>query len=241
MPDSIYCSAETTDSYLHRLGGLGIRVPITEGDLVFYTHDQKPIWIERKKIRDLATCVCFSHRLNTQLRRGQEAAVEYQWMYLLVEGLWRPAEDGLIEEARRGGWELLDLTGNGSYVEYARIDNYLNTLGVVEGITVKRANTEHESAKVVLDLYHWWQKPIEQHTSTRQVQKPVVFGGGQISLLRRWASELPGIGLELSGRVEEEFGCIHNLVMADVKDWQEIEGIGKVKAQKIVEAIHWNG
>ena len=49
------------------------------------------------------------------------------------------------------------------------------------------------------------------------------------------------MGLELSGRVEEEFECIHNLVMAGVEDWQKIEGIGKVKAQKIVEAIHWNG
>jgi len=38
--------------------------------------------------------------------------------------------------------------------------------------------------------------------------------------------------------VEDKFGCVHGMVMAEERDWQSIEGIGKVTAKRIVEVIH---
>ncbi len=171
---------------------------------------------------------------------------QYDWAYLFVEDLWRPGADGLIEiqkwnpATRKREWGPLELPG-GSHVEYARIDNYLNTLEIVEGITVKRVNSEKESAKALIDLFHWWQKPIEDHNSTRQWQRQRVVGNyvGQVSLLRRWAMELPGVGNDLSARVEEKFGSggVISMVLAEKKEWMEIEGIGRGKAEKIRKEI----
>lgn len=243
---TIYLSSETTDAYLRLLGGLGTRIPITEGDAVFYTHDNKPVWVERKKIKQLAMCAMQVGNLNSQIRRARDAAevgVEYAALYLVIEGLWRPGEDGLVElPDGRGGWQKLMVFGPTSFIEYSRVDGYLNTLETVEGVTVKRVGSEKESATVLIDLWHWWQKPIESHTSTKKwggEKKQLGLGdAGKPSLVRRWAAELPGVGWELAKRVEDKFGCVHGMVLAEERDWITIQGIGKETAKRIMLEIH---
>ena len=247
---TIYLSSETTDAYLRLLGGLGTRIPITEGDAVFYTHDNKPVWVERKKIKQLAMCAMQVGNLNSQIRRAKDAAeagVEYAALYLVIEGLWRPGDDGLVElPDGRGGWQKLMVFGPTSFIEYSRVDGYLNTLETVEEVRVKRVGTERESPTVLIDLYHWWQKPIESHTSTKRwstggsgEKKQLGLGdAGKPSLVRRWAAELPGVGWEIAKKTEEHFGCVHNMILASEQDWQTIEGIGKITAKRIIEEIH---
>jgi ERCC4-type nuclease len=58
------------------------------------------------------------------------------------------------------------------------------------------------------------------------------------SLVRRLASELPGIGHDKSIRVEAAFASPLDMMLASESDWAKIDGIGKPMAKRIVEAIH---
>ena len=51
------------------------------------------------------------------------------------------------------------------------------------------------------------------------------------------AHQFPNVGWERSIAVEKHFGSIRAMINADEKEWMQIEGIGKVTARKICDAI----
>jgi NAD-dependent DNA ligase len=57
------------------------------------------------------------------------------------------------------------------------------------------------------------------------------------SLAQRVAALLPGVGAKRSLDVARAFGSTRNLVLAPPDLWQQIDGIGKVIAQKIDRAL----
>ena len=61
--------------------------------------------------------------------------------------------------------------------------------------------------------------------------------GRVVSLVRRVAKELPGIGWERSLLVEETFDSVRTMVNAPLEEWLEIEGIGKGIATKVQEEL----
>jgi ERCC4-type nuclease len=54
------------------------------------------------------------------------------------------------------------------------------------------------------------------------------------------ASQLPGIDRRAE-KVAEHFGSVRAMVEAGEKEWQAIEGIGKVTARAVVRAIREEG
>lgn len=235
----IYCSTETTDQYISLLGGLGTRVPLESGDLFFYGADDNPIWVERKMVYDLCVSM-ITGRLNSQVRRGHGVSDE---MYLIVEGQLRPGEDGLLEvPGGYGRWVPLNVRVDKSkeplYVDWQRVENYLNSLGVIEGIRVKTARDTRVSAKTVLALYIWWQKGIEEHTSTKRWPRVMAYGG-RPGLMRRWLLELDGVGPVTAMEIEGQFkNDVCRLVSACVDDFEKVKGVGRVTAEKIWRQIH---
>jgi NAD-dependent DNA ligase len=83
------------------------------------------------------------------------------------------------------------------------------------------------------------QEPPETHHVLDMVYTPPLreFHMRRPSLVRRWARELDGIGVDLSKQVERRFPRPIDMTLASVQDWMEIPGVGKKKATSLVKDI----
>lgn len=191
--------------------------------------DNMPIFvgIERKTIPDLVNSI------HTGRLAGYQAPGlynSYNVIYIVVEGTWRENKDGFVEIPRRG-WR--NAAYSGGKVKCSALLNFLNTLDIAYGFHVRSSATPHQTASLVLSLYQWWTKDYSKHHAVDSIfdgpQGPIAF---KASFTRKVACQLPRIGWEISGRVEERFGSVENMLQATIKDWQQIPGIGKVTAEK---------
>ena len=57
-------------------------------------------------------------------------------------------------------------------------------------------------------------------------------------MIRRIASELPGVGGQRAMDVEKYFMTVGNMFVASEEDWRGVEGFGKLTARKAWEALH---
>jgi len=225
------------DEPLRRLG-LDVEVipRIDFADVAFFGHgplgeNTVQIGIEIKKIRDLLNVERLSgHQLPGLLR-------QYDHVWLIVEGLWRPGDDGVLEIPRGREWGPLEL-GSRRFM-YKEADNYLTTLEVKGGLRVRRTTNRGETARTVAGLYGWWNdKAWLQHRSHLALHRAVDTAFLVPPPLRRCvAAELPGLGMQKSEAVAGFFKNTFDMINADPKTWTEITGIGKTLAQRIHEAI----
>jgi len=209
-----------------RLGRLGF------GDASFVGKgkDDIPVMVgvERKTLSDLVGSL-ESGRFSGHQLPGLLAS--YNTVYLVIEGIGRVSRE-LVEVRQKGEWRSLG-------VSELALDNFLNTLEVMAGVIIRQTNTPQRTAYLIRHLYQWWDKGWDSHKShlvfydprpTLTITKP--------GLVRRIAKELPGIGWTRSGPVSKHFGSVREMVLADHQQWEEIEGIGKGLAGRVVEAIN---
>jgi ERCC4-type nuclease len=57
------------------------------------------------------------------------------------------------------------------------------------------------------------------------------------SLVRRVAATLDGVGWQKAKAIDQHFGTVAELVMADERELRAIEGIGKELSNKIVKQL----
>ncbi len=205
------------------------------------------IGVELKGLGDMLTSMR-SGRYIEQLNRMLET---YQAIYLFIEGVWRPSEDGIIETPTRGGWGPLSLSSKEqrdkgrrrAYYSYSELDKFITSLEMKRSVIVRRIprfprSSRLETVMSLVNLYNWWQKPWESHSSVEAVKlqsgNPLT---GKVSTLRRVAAALPGVGWELSRRVEQHFKSVENMAGALSSEWMEVSGIGKGRALEICKAI----
>jgi len=204
------------------------------------------IGAEMKALADMLTSMR-SGRYIDQLNRMLET---YQIIYLFIEGVWRPSEDGLIETATRGGWALFNLStqeqakrGRRAYYSYSELDKFLCSLEMKRSVIVRRIprfprSSRHETVTQLVNLYNWWQKPWDDHHSVEAVKlQSGSIVPGKASVCRMVAAQLPGIGWNRSIAVENKFRTVENMVNALPSEWQEIDGIGKKTALTVYAAI----
>lgn len=225
---------------IRALGSMAIPVNLFT-DACFASIDEKLVCVERKKIGDLCSCIN-DGRFLFQMQRCKEAGSDY--LVLVLEGRYRRnPEDGLLEVPVWG----INSRGNHAEIwkpvqptmQFSRFDQYLTELQRDVGIIVKHTENVRGTADVILALYQNFQTPADQHNSLHQIFKPPTPGVQLVrpSLVRRIASELPGIGWGRSGVVAEHFFTVKAMVEADWKEWDSLEGIGKKTAQKVVKAL----
>lgn len=205
------------------------------------------ITVERKRIEDLVQSIT-SKRLSGHQLPGM--ADQYDYCYLLVEGIWRPGPSGELQiahgsvEADRFGGRWLPSHGRG--IGYRNVDNYLSTLELHAGVIYRRTLGPHETVAMVVDLYRWWDKAWAEHSSHIAVYAPAVptVGRGRIELARRavplaeaWAMQLQGVQ-DKAQAVAQHFGSARAMANATAADWIEVKGVGKVIARRAVEAIN---
>lgn len=199
--------------------------------------DNKPVMVgvELKGVNDVLNCITtgrFSgHQLPGLLK-------DYDVIYLIVEGATRPGKEGTLERLGRGGWQPVVL---GTRVWMHReLDNWLTTMESVAGIRLRRTESERETAACILNLYRWWNdKEWNEHRSHLAFDRSTRPTLLHPSLAIRVAKELPGVGYQKAGAVARFFhGSVREMVNAPEDRWKEVDGIGKVLSQRIVEEIN---
>lgn len=194
------------------------------------------IGIERKTIGDLISSID-SGRLSGHQLMG--LLNSYHYVYLLVEGYWRSSPvNGLLETKRGKGWMPYGF-GKRSYMA-REVNNYLNTLAIKCNIRIWRTNDITQSGKWLQDLYAWWQKSWEGHTSHQQFHEelePVAQLTQPTPMESMLKAGVKGLGWKKAQQVAAIYPNMLDLVMADKKDLMAIPGIGKTQAQKIIDTL----
>lgn len=229
--------------YLQPLRALGAVVESTMlefADVAFAAQSSGMVGIELKKLNDVLQCIDSGRFAGHQL---PGLLAHYDAVYLVIEGFWRPSPtDGTLETLR--GREWISQRLGKRYRLYRELDNWLTTMEVMGRVHIRRTSTEHETARVVFDLYDWYSREDEHRSHLAfdrsallalesQVAKEQRRGGGARLFLdkpspkRVFAATLPKIGVEKSADVAAAFPNIRAMVNASEKDWLAVPGIGK--------------
>lgn len=221
--------------FANRLRALGVPVQVTHldfADFAFSGIDNgESLWIgiERKSIitsdlmNSIQTGRLKDHQLPGMLER-------YEHRYLLVEGIYRRGETGVLE-VLKGTWRPIH-----GKLPYTYLENHLTSLEVTFGVRIRKSLSEADTAKVVVDLYKYWQKP--EHTSCvamSPVSLPIGFKPSTVTL---WARDLDGVGLKRAIAIGRRFSEPEDLMAATEREFREVEGIGKGMAKSIWEKLH---
>jgi ERCC4-type nuclease len=237
------------EPYFAAFGIEVVKKKLDYGDFSFEgrgPHGHCAIVVERKRIEELVAAIQ-SRRLSGHQLPGM--AEQYDYCYLIVEGVWHPDPDGQLEigygsmdgaERFGGQWR----TSFGKGMHYRAVDNYLSTLELQAGVIYRRTMSAAETVFQVVDLYRWWQdKEWAAHTAHQAVYAPAAMTGRRILMTRRDVSLLEKIAMQLPGldakaeRVAAHFGTLKAMVAASEADWTEIKGIGKASAKRLVRAL----
>jgi ERCC4-type nuclease len=228
----------------------GIKVQKTTiafGDMDFIgngKNGQVSIVVERKRIEDLIQSM-HSKRLSGHQLPGM--AEQYDYCYLIVEGIWQPGDQGQLEIRSGNSW-----VSRG--VHTRAVNNYLMGLSLRAGLQVWRTSTPKETVSFVVDQYRMWtEKTWDEHKCHEAVYAPAGESGGagrrlslntrKIGLPEKFAMQWPGVDSKARD-IERHFrdlaggSWLAAMAAATAKDFEEIKGIGKIGAERIWEALH---
>lgn len=207
------------------------------GDLCFMGRGEQGahvyVGIEHKKLPDLVQSLATGRLQDTQLR-GMLAT--YDRMWLVIEGDWNHDANGRVAMFKGRG-ERRPLKGAPPAIELEKRILCLETRG---GFRVRHCPTRRDTVRFLCALYRFWNdKDLDQHTSHLAIHAPDLDRGlfAPISLKRRLASQLPGIGFQRSRAVDAHFETIVEMANAPAEEWVKIEGIGKTIAANIVATL----
>lgn len=197
------------------------------------------VGIERKRISDLLQSISSGRLVAGQL---PQLVKQYDECWLLVEGNFIVDGQGVLMRPGRGGHHTPYQLGKKQYL--ARdLYKFLLTLEHCAGVRVQQTRDPEESAAWLASLYRWWtDKALDQHRahlSMDRARDAVLLR--DLTLVERWAAELPGVGMERALAVGTAFPSALIMACADESSWRQIPGIGKTLATRIVDAIHREG
>lgn len=196
------------------------------------------VGIERKKLPDLLQCIDDA-RLSAHQMVGMRD--NYQKCYLIVEGVWKPHENGLLMEGYISGQNKLSW-GPHRYrsqsVMYSKLRRYLFSVSHA-GFDVIFTRDIFQSCYDICEAYHYWSKDYSKHTSMVELQKHAIPTlNGKPKLVREWAFAIEGVGVKHSEAAQRLFGTPIRLANSDEEDWMKLDGVGVATAQRIVREIN---
>jgi ERCC4-type nuclease len=212
------------------------------GDAAFIGNGPKgpcPIGVEIKAVRDALNCILDGRFAGHQLP-GLVRMYERVWM--VVEGDWSPNFSDGILVVGRGRHARPVHVGQRRFM-YRDLDNWLTTMEICAGISIRRTRDRVETARVVADLFGWFSKEFSSHKAHLQFSShmsewtPPAAQFRKPSLARRVAAELPGIGWTKSQDVERQFPTMERMCGGGVGDWASVPGIGNLMAKRIHDSI----
>lgn len=249
-----------SDKFLELFEGECEEMLLQGGDIAFWglgpDDTEWLVGIEHKQVSDVLNCIKDGRFSGTQLPEMQKL---YDVSFLLVEGNYQPDYENLNERNEPRLWIPF---GRGRGIRfgmtYRAFDNFLNSLNIFSALCgkpciVKRSKDKKESVEIIRDLYDYFQQPWDKHRSMRahdrtkmeRVNSQICLieprpgePGYPKHLLKKAVFQIDGIGWDVAGRVADTFGTVENLLAAGQKEWEAIDGIGKVRAKQAYESLH---
>jgi ERCC4-type nuclease len=213
--------------------GLPVEPARIDADLAFEGRGIKGaplcIGVEYKKLGELVQSLR-SERLQGHQLLKMQSGFDFRW--LLIEGEVLTLTSGHLAR-RTGRTDRMRMGGSMTLLElYKR----LLTLQICGGLQPVFVETRAQSLAFIHALYRTWtDHDLDQHKSHIAIYEPHPLV--PISQFRRTVATLPGIGLELSGRVEAKFACLEEAFTAPVSSWTQVEGVGTKKAEAVRRVI----
>lgn len=238
-------------------------VKLPSGDVFFrgWHVDGEPqrIGIEVKRTEDLIQSID-DGRLHAQ-STGQLTRMceDYDRVYLLHYGLYRPGEDGSLQLGRRGSASAVDREvafysiGHGAARKYAWLEAFLSGPSfAATGVERVRVQSIEEAAAWISVLYAQWTKDPADHSSMRKVEKhypPQPPGMDDETYGRlRWAMEFPNMGYARALALATHFPSVRAMVNSSAEEIAKVEvgtkggagrkvRIGKAFAEAMVRSV----
>lgn len=193
------------------------------------------VGLERKTIHDMLRCI-EDARYTGHQRIGMKNM--YDVSVLIIEGHWKPHnENGMLMEGYHNGVNYGYCKPGGRRVMYNKLYRYLISVAL-SGVIITYTRDIGHTAFNIVEWFHYFQKAWEGHTSLLEMQKIAIPTlNAKPTLVRKWAADLEGIGVKMSGLAEREFRTPLKLATAEEQDWLRIPGVGVKTAQAIVREI----
>lgn len=195
------------------LADIGEETELKRGDYLFFSADDLSICIERAAVGDLLSKIS-SGRLYTQLKE----ITRFDVPILLVEGIYSPTKDGYIRMPQ------VELRWNYHSVENILLDAQLR------GVILARTPSLEASARLIRGYYHYFSK--EGHRFEIKKQRFFTYSA-KVTPQLQLVCALPGVNWQLGHRLLDLFGSPLAVFVADERVLQEVDGIGKKKANLI--------
>lgn len=230
--------------YLQRRISARVRViEMDAGDFAFRGNGPQGkvfVGIERKAIGDMLASMRSDRYAGLQMVKMNR---DYDVCYLLIEGLWRPSPEGLLEVPIkvRGKTKWVPyrlslstkLRAHSNPYMYAELDKHICSVENKKNVVVIRSMTKVETVWMVVNRYQWWQKGWDEHESADPIKMQAEISFQHIADCTKLACALPGVGLKTARRIAQYFRSFDVAAGAEPWEWQEVEGIGPSLAAKL--------
>lgn len=193
------------------------------------------IGIERKTLHDMLHCIDDARYVGQRL--GMQRL--YNKSYLMLEGCWKPHEQGFLMEGFNTGTSWGFCRYRSRQTMYSKLRRYLFSMGLgANPPQVIYTRDMFQSAYDICECFHYFQKKWADHTSLLEVHTLAIPElSMRPSLTRRWAAQLKDIGVKYSIEAENLFRKPIKLAQSSESDWLRIPGIGVKTARQIIKEI----
>lgn len=223
------------------------------GDVAFFgngpENTQWFIGIEYKNIADIVGCMKSGRFTGTQLPAMMKL---YDVCFLLIEGIGvMNPHNGMLSQ--RNGQMSIPMG-----LHYSGWDNFQTSIAVHSALAgqpciIKRSANIRESVQVIKDIYSWFQKPWEEHTSisrpdrTKMANMRYELEVIEVDCndpeypkywLRRALFQLDRMGWAAAGALADKYETIERLLAASQKEIEDTDKVGKTMAARIYQSLH---
>ena len=223
------------------------------GDVAFFGNGPDNItWfigLEYKKLDDVVQCIKSGRFTGTQLPGMMRT---FDMCFLLVEGIPKADDQG----------HLISYKGrNVSYrmgLPYQAYDNFLSSVSMFSALSgkpciVKTVGSQRETVRTINNLYLLFQKKWEDHIAMsrpdRTKMQTISYDMSIVPILptdpeyptyvlQKALFQIDRVGWDVAGVIAEKFGTMENALAVGVKEWQTIDHVGVVMADRIYRALH---
>jgi len=181
--------------------------------------------VQRKEVKDLLASVG-----DGRLARERGMWPKLDHVVLLVEGRLRYDAAGVLMTGGRGG------RGYGRVWRHEEVQGLL--VGFAKaGVTVIGAEDVAGTARAIVALEKWSRKERHGGVAGREPLASVWGKPTNREFAVYMLSGLPGVGVELAGRIVDKFGVLPWAWTVTREDLLAVEGLGKKKVDTIYAAI----
>jgi len=218
-----------------RLSAFGLPLSIVRldfGDLAIQASNGWLIGYERKHLTDLIACMKDRRLAGHQLKGMYNL---YDRVELILEGIFKPGDNGEILVPKGGGQGWQTLYHNGSGISYRQVDSFLQSQYECGGVPVWRTGWLNETAHLYASRYYWWQKDYDLHKShdvlftnwpAAQRRGAVTIHQGEPNPVTLVAAQIPGLDAK-AWDVGKHFHSPEEMVLADEHEWRQVQWVDR--------------